>query len=158
AQGRVQDGAFLGDVYLFATEHRVEPLAQAGFLRELEQQLHGLVGDAVLGVVEEQADRLDGQALAAFRIGSEELPQMERLDFPAMRRKSLPRGTLSQWCHDYFPLSSQSRNPPMNALALSPARQPSGSFFNFLTLPPPNTTSVGSSAAVSCSTTSATCL
>ena len=52
--------------------------------------------------------------------------------------------------------SSQSRNPPRNALLLSPARHPSGSFFNFLTLPPPITTSSGSSTAISRSTTSST--
>ena len=34
-----------------------------------------------------------------------------------------------------------SRNPPRNALLLWPARHPSSSFFNFLTLPPPITTS-----------------
>lgn len=36
---------------------------------------------------------------------------------------------------------AHSRNPPMNAFALSLARQPRGSFFSFVTLPPPRTTS-----------------
>jgi hypothetical protein len=40
------------------------------------------------------------------------------------------------------------RNPPVNALELSPALQPGGISFNLLTLPPPITTSVGSSAAI----------
>src|SRR5262249_15459992 len=48
------------------------------------------------------------------------------------------------------------RNPPTNALSLSPARQRSGSFLSFLTLPPPSTTSSGSSAAIRRSTTSLT--
>jgi transposase len=39
--------------------------------------------------------------------------------------------------------SSQRRNPPRNALALSPARQSLGRSFSFLTLPPPRTTSSG---------------
>ncbi len=38
---------------------------------------------------------------------------------------------------------SQSRNPPSKALALWPSRVFGGSSFSFLTLPPPNTTSVG---------------
>src|SRR6516162_3926410 len=54
-------------------------------------------------------------------------------------------------------VSSQSRNPPRNALALSPALQWGGSTFNFLTFPPPKTTSSGSSAAIRRATTSATC-
>ena len=52
----------------------------------------------------------------------------------------------------------QRRNPPTNALALSPARQPGGSSFSFLTFPPPKTTSSGSRAAMRRATTSATCL
>src|SRR5438445_12179998 len=42
---------------------------------------------------------------------------------------------------------SHRRNPPRNALALSPARQPAGSFLSFRALPPPSTTSSGSRAA-----------
>ncbi len=38
-------------------------------------------------------------------------------------------------------VSSHSRKPPRNALALSPALQRSGSFFKFLTSPPPSTMS-----------------
>src|SRR5258705_7063781 len=48
-----------------------------------------------------------------------------------------------------FPLSGPShiRNPPLNALALSPSRHNGGSFFNSMALPPPSTTSSGWSAA-----------
>ena len=58
AQRDVQHGAVLGDVDLVPAEHRVDALAQAGFLRQLHQQLEGLVGDAVLGVIQEEARRL----------------------------------------------------------------------------------------------------
>src|SRR5215813_3907272 len=37
--------------------------------------------------------------------------------------------------------SSHNRKPPRKASTLSPPRHPSGSFFSFLTLPPPRTTS-----------------
>ncbi len=53
AQGHVQHGAVLGDVDLLAAEHGVDPRAQAGFLRQLQEQLEGFVGDAILRVVEE---------------------------------------------------------------------------------------------------------
>src|SRR5262249_56759300 len=50
------------------------------------------------------------------------------------------------------------RNPPRNALALSPSRQPGGSSFRSLAFPPPSTTSSGSRAATRRPTTSATFL
>src|SRR5262245_46289165 len=50
----------------------------------------------------------------------------------------------------------QTRNPPTNALALSPALQPAGNFFRLLTFPPPKTTSSGSSAAIRRAITSLT--
>src|SRR5262249_52025652 len=50
----------------------------------------------------------------------------------------------------------QSRNPPTNALALSPTLQPGGNLLRFLTFPPPRTTSSGSSAAMRRATTSLT--
>ena len=52
AQGHVQDGAIFRDVDLLAAEHGVDPLAQAGFLGQLQQKLEGFVGDAVLRVIE----------------------------------------------------------------------------------------------------------
>ena len=51
---------------------------------------------------------------------------------------------------------SQSRNPPVNALSLSPARVFGGSSLSFLTLPPPMTMSVGCKAPAKASTTLAT--
>src|SRR6516225_30869 len=50
----------------------------------------------------------------------------------------------------------QRRNPPTNAFRLSPALQPGGNFFRFLTFPPPRTTSSGSSAAIRRAITSLT--
>ena len=79
AQRHVQHGAVLGDVDLVAAEHRVDALAQARLLGQLQQQLERLVGDAILRVIEIDARRLDRQALAALRIVGEELPQMDVL-------------------------------------------------------------------------------
>src|SRR5262245_16638903 len=65
----------------------------------------------------------------------------------ARRLRLLVTRDVSAW--DLFAeadFSAHRRNPPRRALALSPARHPFGSFFSFLTLPPPSTTSSGSSA------------
>ncbi len=52
AQGDVQDGAVFRDVDFLAPEHSVDPPAQSGFIRELQEQLQGLVSDAVLRVIQ----------------------------------------------------------------------------------------------------------
>ena len=76
AQGDVQHGAVFREVDLVPAEHRVHALAQAGFGRQLHEQLEGLVGDAVLGVIQEEARGLRRHPLAAFRVSREQLPQM----------------------------------------------------------------------------------
>ena len=56
-----------------------------------------------------------------------------------------------------FDVFSNRRNPPVNACALSPIRQPFGSFFNFFALPPPSTMSSGASASISRAVPTSTC-
>jgi hypothetical protein len=77
AQGHVQDGSVLRDVDLLATKHGVDPRTQAGFLRQLKEELEGLIGDAILRVIEEDAHSLGGQACAAFGIIREEFPEVQ---------------------------------------------------------------------------------
>jgi hypothetical protein len=76
AQGDVQDGPILRQVDLVAPEHRVDALAQAAFLGQATEQREGIVRDAVLGVIEIDADRLRGQALDARRVVGEEPPEV----------------------------------------------------------------------------------
>ena len=52
--------------------------AQAALLRESAEQRNGLVGDAVLRVVEVHAGGLERQPLAAFRILCEQVAEMYR--------------------------------------------------------------------------------
>src|SRR6266478_4777397 len=161
AQGHVQHGAVLRDVDLLAPEHGVDPLTQAGLLRELEEQGEGLVGNAVLRVVEVNARGLRRQALATFGVGREQLFQVEILDLLIVPLEGLPGRARGQGefasRHRAFPfLSSHSRNPPRNALALLPRRHLPGSSLTFLALPPPSTTSSGSRAAVTLATMSST--
>ena len=94
AQRHVQHRALLGDVDLVAAEHRIATLRHAALLRELQQQPHGLVGDAVLRIVEVQSGALCRQAFATARIIGEELPQVHVLDLLVMRGKCLPRRRL----------------------------------------------------------------
>ena len=72
AQGHVQDGAVLGDVDLLAAKHGVDASFQARFLGQLQQQAERLVGDAVLGVIEEEPRGLGRQPLAAAGIVGEQ--------------------------------------------------------------------------------------
>ena len=53
AQSHVQNRTLLRDVDLFPTEHGIDPLAQAGFLRQLQQKFQRLFGNSVLGIIEE---------------------------------------------------------------------------------------------------------
>ncbi len=66
AQGHVQDGPLLGDVDLLPPKHGIDAGPQAGFLGQLQEELQRLVGDAVLRVIEVDADGLGGQALPAL--------------------------------------------------------------------------------------------
>src|SRR5262249_30165028 len=125
------------------------------------------------------------QSLAAVRIIREELTEMEWPDFLDVGVERFPRraffgasfsGRFDTHCHVYAPFVvrllragdfrlkcefgvlrlSQRRNPPRNALALSPNRHRGGSTLSLLAFPPPRTTSSGWSAATRRATTSAT--
>ena len=76
AQGHVQDGAVFGDVDLLAAEHGVDACFQARFLGQLQQQPQRLVGDAVLGVIEEEPRGLGREPLAAARVVGEQLAEV----------------------------------------------------------------------------------
>src|SRR5271165_3610753 len=67
AQSDVQDRAFFRDVDLFAAKHGIDPLTQAGLLRQLQQQLQCLVGDAILGVIEVNSGGLSSKTLPTGR-------------------------------------------------------------------------------------------
>ena len=90
AQGHVEHGAVLRHVDLLAPEHGVDAGAQAGLLGELEEERQGLVGDAMLRVVEIDPHRLRGEALAALRIAGEEILQMQVADLLVVALQFLP--------------------------------------------------------------------
>ena len=98
AQGHVQDGPLFGDVDLLPAKHGIDTGPQAGFLGQLQEELERLVGDAVLGVIEVDADGLGGQALSAFGVVREELSEVQFPDHWVMGFEGLPRRALSEWC------------------------------------------------------------
>ena len=72
----MEDGAILGGVDLLAGEHGFAVGAEAGFFGELDEELEGFVGDAVLGVVEEEATGFSVEAGAACGVGLEEVAKL----------------------------------------------------------------------------------
>jgi hypothetical protein len=76
AEGDVEDGAVLRHVDPVAAKHRVDPLAQAAVAGERDEEPDGLVGDAVLRVVEEEAGALGGQALPAAGVAREQVAEV----------------------------------------------------------------------------------
>ena len=87
AQRHVQHRPVLGEVDLVAAEHRIDFPAQAAFVGQAQQQPQGLVGEAMLGIVEIQPRRFQRKALAARGILCEQRPEMNLFDFPIMRRQ-----------------------------------------------------------------------
>ena len=86
----VQDGPVFREVDFFAPEHGVDPRAQAGFLRQLQEELEGFVGNAILRVVEVDPDSLGRHPLAASEIVREELPEVQVPDFPIVGIEAIP--------------------------------------------------------------------
>ena len=77
SQGHVQDRALLRDVDLLSAKHGVDALAQAGLVRQLQQQLQRFVGDAVLGIVEKYANSFGGKTFASLRVIGEQFAEMD---------------------------------------------------------------------------------
>jgi hypothetical protein len=64
-------GAILGDVDLVTAKHRVDSPPHPGFFGELNEQLDGLIRDAVFRVVEKDSLGLQCHPLATLRGRSE---------------------------------------------------------------------------------------
>ena len=90
AQGHVQDRPLLRDVDLLSPKHGVDARLQAGFLGQPDEKLEGFVGDAILGVVQEEAHSLGGHPLAALGVIREEISQMQFANLLIVGLESLP--------------------------------------------------------------------
>ena len=103
-------GAVFREIDLLTAEHGIDPLAQAGFLRELQEEREGFVGEAILRVIQVEARRLRRHAFAALGIIREELAEMQFADFLMVSGEGLPCPTFSEgrdWCcHAWNPFAS----------------------------------------------------
>ncbi len=95
----MQHGTLLGDIDLLAAEHGGDALAQVRRLGQLQEQLDGLTGNTVLGVVQVEAHTLGGETLAALWIIGEEPAQVQVFHPRVMVFESFPGGPLRQRCY-----------------------------------------------------------
>src|SRR5262249_4651520 len=89
-QGDVEYGPVFGHVDVFTGPHGVNPGPEPGPLRDRYQEGDGLVGQAVLGVVEEQVGGVEGEPVAAGRVVGEEVPDVDVRHFAVVVEQGLP--------------------------------------------------------------------
>jgi len=99
AQGGVQNGAIFRGVDLVATEHGLDPPAQAALFGEIDEQSERLLGHAVLRVVEVETAGLGREFLPSRRVGGKKLAEMKTGNLIVVRLQGLPGGSVGQrWC------------------------------------------------------------
>ena len=96
AERDVERGASFRDVDRLAAEHRLHLLLEPALDGELPEELHRVVGDAMLRVVEIEALGLGGQTLASARIAGEELAEIEVANLPVVPLEPPPHGRLAE--------------------------------------------------------------
>src|SRR6185436_15858250 len=92
AQGYMEHGPVFGAVDLLALKHGVDPLPQAGFIRELQEQIYRLARDAIFRVIEINARHFGGQALATPPVIRKQVSQMQLAGRPTVDFEALPGG------------------------------------------------------------------
>ncbi len=127
AQGHMQHRPVLGEVDLFAREHALDPIAEAHLPRQVQQQGEGLIGETVLGIIEQQIIEADRILVEALRIVVEQLAHMDIGHLRIMRLQRLPGLQLIQPGHDQYAsvptsLPSSSREWRQNWSSLSNRR------------------------------------
>ena len=95
-QRDVERGAVLRDVHSLAAEHRPHLVLQAPLGCQLPEELHRVVREPVLRVVEPEALRLRRQALAAARVAGKEVAEMDVAHLPVVPLETPPGRRLSQ--------------------------------------------------------------
>ncbi len=110
AERHVEDGSVLGDVDLLAGEHRVDPRTQSRRFRQPHQEADGLVGDAVLRVVEVETRGFEREPFATTGILGEQVTEMDIGDDPVMCLEGLPLGSRVPARH-----RSRTAFPPVSA-------------------------------------------
>ncbi len=114
AESNVQDCAVLGEVDLFTAEHGINSRAKSAFCGQLQQQLQSGLGNAVFGVVKEQARCFGSEPFATFAVFGEKVSQLKGFDLFGMIDQQFPGGTFCEWLgfgfHRFFGAHPSSMN------------------------------------------------
>ena len=104
AQGNMKHGPAFGDVDLLAGEHLVDPGLEVARRRQGDQQRHGLIGDAVLGVIEKDVVELDGKLSKPPDILGEQVAHLQAIGLAVMGLEDFVCRQLCQTAHCWYPL------------------------------------------------------
>ena len=99
AQSGVEHGTLFGGVNLFAGEILLAHVVEVRGLQEVLELRHGLVGDDVLGVVEEEAASLQAELFGAGRVLREEFLHVPGLGDFGVGLEGLPFRRICQFRH-----------------------------------------------------------
>src|SRR5690349_15224214 len=116
----MQYRAMLGRVDLLAAKHRLDVPAQIARLGERAQTLHRFRIDALLRIVEIDADIVDSEALSALGIGGEQLAQMPLAHNRRMPLQRVPLGQRRE-----HRIAAHATRPVFSPRALSSMRRSS---------------------------------
>src|SRR5690554_7930541 len=94
-QGPMHRRPALGGIHRLTAKQSVDPVGQVLLARQREQSVDRLLGQALLGVIEQQRAAISVQALEALRIIGEKLRQMGVLDVIGMLSQDPPHITYS---------------------------------------------------------------
>jgi hypothetical protein len=92
----MEDGTVLGDVDLFPTKHGMDPLLQARFCGQLNEEPEGFSCNTILRVIKVEPRGLGAHKLATLWIIREKLPEMHAPHFLIVGFQGLPRWPLVQ--------------------------------------------------------------
>jgi hypothetical protein len=90
----MQNSAIFRDIDSLASKHRVDPGPQPGLFSEFDEQLEGVVVNAIFRVIQVDADGLRGHSLATRRIVGKQAAQVQALHRRMVVFKIAPDGAL----------------------------------------------------------------
>src|SRR5690554_2503389 len=110
-QGPMHRRPALGGIHRVTAKQSVDPVGQVLLTRQREQSVERLLGQALLGVIEQQRPAISVQALEALRIIGEELRQMGVLDVIGMLSQDPPHITYSPEMDRHTAKTKTAREP-----------------------------------------------
>src|SRR5262249_17219869 len=90
AKSHMQHSAIFGDIDLLAAEHLLHAGSEGRLLGEFDQEIHGLICDPILGVIQEDSAGISRKSPAPLRVAREKSAEMLFLNLLVVSLKSLP--------------------------------------------------------------------